>query len=261
MASVPLPFRAKIFLLFATFLGSLLSHPAHGQPAAQVLVYYTPIAKLLQLHQTDSTLMLRLDSLRTTHRHSRSTVTTLFNRDIDFDLRQRRVAIHTNIGRFQLDLATSHGQILALTIAITDVFADSIKPGDQLWQACDTVAITQYLARRNGFYQSRKTLPGFFKELQDTEQFAPYCGDTSPQTPRGAYIENLARNNQVATLAEMLGSIHCETQAYAVLGFSMLKAPRKITPQHQLLLKHIKTRNSIVITCQGCLSDLPDKLY
>ena len=154
MASLLLSFRANILLLFATLIGSLLHHPAHGQIAAQVQVYYTPIAKLLQLHQTDSTLVLRLDSLRTTNRHSRSTVRTQFNRDIDFGIRQRRIAIHTNVGQFQLELATSNGQILALAIAITDVFADSIKPGDQLWQACDTAAIMQYLARRNGFYQS-----------------------------------------------------------------------------------------------------------
>ena len=59
----------------------------------------------------------------------------------------------------------------------------------------------------------------------------------------------------------MLGSIHCETQAYAVAGFDLIKARRKITPPQRLMLKHLKERNSIVITCQGCLSGLPSKLY
>ena len=253
--------RPKTLLAVATLLYCLLAPAAHCQPSAQVLVYYTPIAKLLQRQQSDSTLMLRLDSLRTTLRHSRSTLSTLFNRDIDFGIRQRRVVMHTNVGGFQLNLATRNGQILALTIATAEAFADTIKPSDELFQACDTAAITQYLARRNAFYQSHKTLPDFFKELQATEQYAPYCGDTSPQTPRGAYVAKLARNNQVATLADMLGSIHCETQAYAVTGFAMLRSPRKITSQQRLLLKHVKARNSIVITCMGCLAGVPSKLY
>lgn len=253
--------RYQALLALALLLNCLVPRTGHGQTPAQMLVYYAPIAKLLQLHQTDSTLLRGLDSLRTTLRHSRSTVATLFNRDIDFGIRQRRIALHTNVGQFQLDLATSNGQILALAIATTAAFADSISPRDELLQACDTAAMMQYLARRNAFYQSRKTLPVFFRELQAMEEFAPYCGDASLQTPRGAYIEQLARQNQVATLAEMLGSIHCETQAYAVAGFDMLKAQRKITPQQHQLLKHIKTRNSVVITCQGCLSGLARKLY
>lgn len=234
---------------------------SYGQASAEVLVYYAPIAKLLQLHQPDSSLMRGLDSLRATHRHSRSTMTSVFNRDIDFGLLQRRISIHTNAGWFQLDLATNNGRILALAIATTDVFAKSVKPSDQLLQACDTAAILHYLNRRNAFYQSDKNLFTFFKELQATEQFAPYCGDASPQTPRGAYIEELARNNKVAILAELLSSIHCETQAYAVSGFDMITAPRRIPPQQRLLIKYIKARNSMVITCQGCLSGLRETLY
>ena len=59
----------------------------------------------------------------------------------------------------------------------------------------------------------------------------------------------------------MLASIHCETQAYAVAGFDMVKSKYKITPQQRLLVKFIKRRDSVVITCEGCLSGLKRNLY
>ena len=59
----------------------------------------------------------------------------------------------------------------------------------------------------------------------------------------------------------MLASIHCETQAYAIAGFDMIKNKRKITHQQLLLIKHVKQRNAVVITCEGCLSGLQRTIY
>lgn len=244
-----------------TLLLCLLAQCGHSQPRAQVALYYDRLKPLLAVNSSDTALLMRLDSLRKTPGFSRSTVTTLFNRDIDFNLSHRRVIIYTDMINFQVDIATANGRVMALAASIHNIAADAIKRQDVLQQTGDTAAITRYLASRNSFYQSHKKIPDFFAELQATEQFAFYCGDGSPKTEKGAYIEYLAHTNQLGALAEMLASIHCETQAYAVAGFDMLKHKRKVTPQQKLIVQHIRERNSLVVTCAGCLSGLRQRIY
>ena len=255
------PFLPKGVWLYATLIACLLSRTACCQFREQVDVYYDHIKPLLRLHQPIQTLTAKLDSLTTTLRFSRSEVSPLFDRDIDFGMLHRRTIIHTNIIIFQLDAVSENGRIIALTAALANVSGDSIRRKDILLQSCDTSAILQFLASRNLFYQSNKSLSDFFTEIQANEQFAFYCGDASPKTKKGVYIENLAQHNQISTLADMLASIHCETQAYAVAGFDMVKSKCRITPQQRLLVKFIKHRDSVVVTCEGCLSGLRRKLY
>jgi hypothetical protein len=248
-------------LLLLVLILCLLNQRGYSQTRAQTAVYYDHIKPLLVLNTSDTTLVMRIDSLRKMARFSRSTVTSLFNRDIDFNVSHRRIIIYTGMINFQVDVASENGRVVALAVGTSDVFADSIRRQDVLLQTCDTAAITQYLASRNGFYQSHKTIRNFFTEIQASEQFAFYCGDASPKTEKGAYIEHLAGTNQINVLADMLANIHCETQAYAVAGFAMLKNNPRITPQQKLLVKYIKQRNSVVVTCEGCLSGLRRRLY
>jgi len=254
-------FPRKGCLLYATLVLCLLNQFCYCQTRAQIDVYYNPIKPLLRLHQSSQVLATKLDSLTTTLRFSRSSISTLFDRDIDFGISHRRTIIHTNIIVFQLDAVSENGRIIALTTAIVNINDDSIKGESILLQSCDTSAVLQFLANRNSFYQSHKSLPNFFTELQDNEQFALTCGDGSPITSRGTQIQNLAHHSKVDSLAKMLTSIHCETQAYAVAGFDMMKGSRKISLQQRLVIKHIKQRNSVVVTCAGCLSGLRRTIY
>ncbi|GAA4020817.1 hypothetical protein GCM10022409_00380 [Hymenobacter glaciei] len=251
----------KWLWLFAILVACFHGQASYGQSREQVDVYYKPIAPLLRLNQASQTLAKNLDSLTTTVRFSRSTVSTEFDRDIDFGATHRRTVINANGIIFQLDAVSRNGHIIALAAATTELGADSIKQKNVLLQSCDTASVLQFVANRNAFYQSRKTLPDFFVELQANELYALTCGDSSPKTSRYLQIEDLARHNQVSILAEWLASIHCETQAYAVTGFDMIKSKRKILLQQQLLIKHIKQRNAVLVTCAGCLAGLKRTIY
>lgn len=256
-----LPVVCKRLWLFATLVTCLLGRVAHCQTRAQIDVYYDHIRPLLRLQQPIQTLTEKLDSLTTTVRFSRSEISPLFERDIDFGLLHRRTIIYTNTITFQLDAVIKNGRVIALETAVAGITDDSIRKKNILLQTCDTAVVLQFLTSRNSFYQSRKLLADFFTDIQANEQFAFYCGDGAPITKQGIYIEQLAQHNQASTLAEMLASIHCETQAYAVAGFDTMKSKRKITPQQRLIVKHIKQRNSVIITCEGCLSGLRRTIY
>lgn len=254
-------FPDKKLWLYATLLICLISQYGFGQTRAQVDYYYDYIKPLLRLHQSGQSLTATLDSLPTIPRFSRGTISHQFDRDIDFGLRHQRTYIQTYLVSFQLDVVSLNGQLVALSAAVTSRDENPIPRQNQLLQSYDTAAIRTFLAHRNTFYQSHKTLSDFFTELQASELYALTCGDAFAKTTQGLQIERLARQNQVPALAEMLGSIHCETQAYAVAGFNLLKNQHKITPQQRLLISHIKQRNSVVVTCAGCLSGLLRTIY
>jgi 2-hydroxy-3-keto-5-methylthiopentenyl-1-phosphate phosphatase len=118
------------------------------------------------------------------------------------------------------------------------------------------------LTKRNKFYNSSKTPRQLIKEISFDEEYAFYCGDGSPKTQKGKYIEQLVEDESTDKLTEMLKSFNCETQAYGVAGFNMLsKKEYEISYDVQKLIDHIKKRNSELVVCSGCLSGLIEKIY
>lgn len=118
------------------------------------------------------------------------------------------------------------------------------------------------MKKRNKFYNSSKSTRQLIKEISFDEEYAFYCGDGSPKTQKGKYIEQLVEDESIDTLIDMLKSFNCETQAYGVAGFNMLsKREYKISFDVQKLIDHIKKRNSELVVCSGCLSGLIDKIY
>jgi hypothetical protein len=73
------------------------------------------------------------------------------------------------------------------------------------------------------------------------EDYAFYCGDGSPKTSKGKYIEDLAKNHKVNKLLKLLGSLNCEEQAYGYAGFTILqKSGYEVPSEVRKIMTHIK---------------------
>ena len=89
-----------------------------------------------------------------------------------------------------------------------------------------------------------------------------YCGDGLPYTKQGLKVKKIVNNRNVKKLKKMLESFNCEQQSFGVLGFKLLANEGFIFPkEYEKLIEHIKTRNSELQICSGCITGLVEKVY
>jgi hypothetical protein len=234
-------------LLFFLFVG--------GQGKKETSAYFDLVKAIVMTEKLSHNLTNRLDTLKSKFIPSRSQVNDYFNRDIDFGFKHRRISLSLNFADYQVDLLCRNDTIFVSSI--TSAHYKSIN-----YDNYDKEEIEQFLNQRNNFYNSSKTTIQLIKEISLPEVYAFYCGDGNPKTQKGKYIEQLVDQENKATLAEMLNSLNCETQAYGVAGLEMLeKRDYQIPDDLQQLIIHIKKRNSELITCSGCTFGIVGKIY
>ncbi|AMM51156.1 hypothetical protein TH61_08155 [Rufibacter sp. DG15C] len=245
-------------LFFKSLLLSLLMAtcvPVFSSFGQEVDKNFIVVKNILAQSPNTQVLHLKLDSLYKKGIPSRSKLSLVFTRDIDFNHQHQRVNFGVNFGYFQIDLITHNDSILMSVLSHKDNRKlRSIRIQEE--------AINTYLATRNSFYKSSKTSKEVAVEISKELVYAFYCGDGSPKTEEGKQIERLVKNSNTQKLGEMLTSLSVETQSFAVTGFEMLSSlEKKITPDQKRMIQHIKNRNSEVVACKGCLSGLIEKVY
>ncbi len=211
---------------------------------------------------TSKVLSVKLDSLKAKYMPSSSSFSTLFDRDVDFGYKHKRLNVALNHSLFQIDLLTSKDTIFVRTVRN---FSNHFQM-EQSTLAFDSSVIigkvNEYLLQRNQRYHSKKTVNDLLKEISIYSVYAFYCGDGSPITEEGKAIMKLVEDENTEALLEMLQSISIETQAYGVGGFSILERQGFIIPSYiYKIIRHIKARNSETVVCNGCLTGLIEKIY
>ena len=226
-----------------------------GQDKKETTAYFDLIKTIVSSEKFGNNLVHRLDTLKSKFIPSRSGVNDYFNRDIEFGFKHRRINMSLNFAGYQIDLLCYNDTIFFSSV--TTAYYKSIN-----YDNYSPDVIDQFLKKRNKFYNSSKNPRQLIKELSFDEEYAFYCGDGSPKTPKGKYIEQLVDEESTDKLIDMIKSFNCETQAYGVAGFNMLaKKEYEVPYDVQKLIDHIKKRNSELIVCSGCLSGLIDKIY
>jgi hypothetical protein len=217
--------------------------------------HFASVRIVVQSETSADRLVQRLDSLKSTFIPSRSEVTDYFNRDLEFDVKHRRVLVQLNFYPFNIDILTRNDTILAAVVA-----AESHKYVHH--QVYAEATVQTFLDQRNKLYGSAKSVKQLMDEISLDEEFAFRCGDGGPPTKQGKYIEQLVEEENADTLVEMLKSFNCETQAFGIVGLEMLRRRGYVvTRETQKLINWIKKRNSEVVICVGCLSGLVEKIY
>ncbi len=230
----------------------LLVTPSFGQQAQE---YFTQIEKIVSTEAFSSKLYETLDSLQAQKIASRSSISKYLDRELDLGYKHQRIFLQVNFEAFQIDLLTRSDSVLLSVIS-----HDNYKK----LQATNLneVSVAEFLALRNAFYQSKKNIKDLAKEISSDITYAFYCGDGLPQTDEGKHIEKLVSKRNINTLNDMLHSFNIETQAYGVAGFKMLsKEGVELSKDQKKIIKHIKKRNSEVVTCRGCFTGLVEKVY
>lgn len=226
-----------------------------GQSKIETAAYFDLIKQIVISEKLDSILVYRLDILKSKFIPSRSNINDYFNRDIEFGFKHHRIIMSLNFAGYQIDMLCKSDTILLSSISVIDY--GSIK-----YDHFDKATIESFLKMRNKLYNSSKTSGQLIKEISLREEYAFYCGDGMPKTQKGKYIEELVEEENTETLIEMIKSFNCETQAYGIAGFEMLKKRDfEIAYDIQKIIDHIKSRNSELVICSGCLSGLVNKIY
>jgi hypothetical protein len=226
-----------------------------GQNKKETSVYFDVIKSIATTEKSSNNLIYRLNTLKSKFIPSRSYLNDYFNREIDLGFKHRRINLSLNFADYQVDLLCRND-----TIFLTSITSANYKNIN--YEKYNKEVIEHFLNQRNNFYNSSKTVIQLIKEISLAEVYAFYCGDGNPKTQKGKYIEQLVDQENKTTLAEMVNSLNCETQAFGVAGLEMLeKRDSQIPSELQQLIIHIKKRNSELITCSGCTFGIVGKIY
>jgi len=221
---------------------------------------FNKIVPLVHLQESVERVYVRLDSLKQVR--SGSSISNVFDRDIDFGFNQVRIKLVLNDVFFAVDIIHNKNKICVYDIRALNYDGQTLSETHFKKVGIDSALINSYLESRNGFYKSHKDLKALLADIEYNESYAMYCGDASPETQEGKYIDKLVRGKNTKILINMLQSISCETQAYGITGFKMLlKQGYQLDNLTPKLIAHIEKRNSPVLTCQGCLDQLLTRLY
>ncbi len=242
-------------LIYLVILTTLFLQRANGQDKNETKAYFNLLTTILTTENLGNNLVYRLDTLKARFIPSRSHFSDYFTRDIDVGFQHRRIGINLNFSGFQIDLLCRKDTIFLSSIVASNF--NSVRHDEY-----DSEVIGRFLKKRNKFYGSSKTVRQLISEISFAEEYAFYCGDGSPKTKKGKYIEQLVQEENIESLKEMLRSLSCETQAYGVAGFDMFENNgNQIPSEISWLIDHIRTRNSELIVCSGCMSGLVKKIY
>lgn len=244
-----------IKLLWSTAIFLLIVGTVHGQDKKETSAYFNLIKNIITTENSGSSLVYRLDTLKSKFIPSRSRVTDYFNRDIDCNFKHRRILISLNFVGYRVDILCRNDTIFMSSVTSVDYTSINYKNYNK-------DVIVKFLKHRNEIYNSFKTARELINEISLPEEFAFYCGDGMPKTQKGKYIEELVDDENIVALIDMLKSFNCEIQAYGVGGIEMLKKrDYQIPYDAERLIYNLKKRNSELIVCSGCLSGLIEKIY
>lgn len=228
----------------------------YSQTEIEVERNFTKIKTIITAENNLTKLKGKLDSLKLTSKDQRNNrIESLLNRSIDFDYNHNRIIVRLDSWNYQLDLVSKNDSIY-LTSLKTNHFKE------YTFQFLSEKEMKIYLKKRNSFYHSYKNLKDLFREIPLEETFAMQCGDGLPYTKEGLEIKSLVKEEYVETLQEMLSNLNCEKQAFAVLGFQLLSKNGIVIPKESAeIIQHIKSRNSELLTCSGCINGVVKKIY
>nr|WP_294948241.1 hypothetical protein [uncultured Mucilaginibacter sp.] len=218
--------------------------------------YLKKIKAIADEEVTATKLLAKLDSIKRTRRPTDSNVKTLFNRSVDFGYYHQRIDVRYNGKDYHINLLTKNDTILfSKTGHGNSIFMNmqAEEWNKTLQGKVDTIQILRFLKERNKYYGTVKTIKNVIDELTLNETYALYCGDGAPQTGAYAEIIELAKKNDQKKFSIWLTSICCEEQAYATLGYKLLRKNRfKVDRKTLKLVNHINQRKSAIVQCSGC---------
>jgi hypothetical protein len=243
----------RTFILILTFL---FVSENYSQTEVEAEKNFKRIKNVLSTENDLEKLRQKLDSLRSTFKDKKNNfVDNFLNRSIDFEYNHNRIRIQFDLWFYQIDLITKNDTIFLKSIK-TEYF------NKLTYQSYEQNLLKDYLEKRNSFYNSNKALKDLLKEISIDETFAMYCGDGLPYTEEGKKIKKLVKRKNIKNLKKMLTSFNCEKQSFGVLGFKLLAEEGIIIPkEYEKLIEHIKTRNSELQICSGCITGLIEKVY
>lgn len=221
---------------------------------------FNKIVPLIHVQESVEKVYGRLDSLKQVR--SGSSISNVFDRDIDFGFNQVRIKLVLNNFFFAVDIIHKNNRICLYDIHAFNYDGQTLSETRFKKVGIDSALINTYLESRNNFYKSHKDIKALLADVEYNESYAMYCGDASPETQEGKYIDKLVAGKNIKILIDMLQSVSCETQAYGITGFKMLlRQGYHLDALTSRLIDHVEKRNSPVLTCQGCLDHLLAKLY
>jgi len=221
----------------------------------EATAYFNHILDTLQSVHSPDSLLVKLNTLKSKFISSRSFISSQFNRDVDFDYRHQRIDVTLNMVHFQIDLITK-GNVIVLSSIKTDYYSNLT------FKSYDKSLISKYLDKRSDYYGADRSVNLLFKELTRIGVYGLRCGYGPSDTDEIKRVKYLVVKQSIRNLRGMLQSVDCETQAYGVAGFEMLKKNGvKISSKDQLLVDHIMKRNSPLRTCSGCMIGSVNTIY
>ncbi|HZY36110.1 MAG TPA: hypothetical protein VFE53_05650 [Mucilaginibacter sp.] len=257
-----IPVRQKRWLLISAFLLSFGLTPALAQRDKNFYKIQASISKT----SLDTDVFKTIDTILHTESIRDGHIKVIFNRDVDFGYRHKRIQIKLRSFDYQVNLLTKNDSVCLSSTTLASslgVYEDDFRFNQShSIAAIDSQKALKYLNLRNEFYRSSKTLRDIKDELDSNEIYALRGGDGYTYTWSKLHIDTLVKRNDLKELEKMLQSVNCETQTYGVRGFDLLKRNKvKISSYDEKIIAYIKKRNSDLESCAGDICPIIWKAY
>lgn len=127
----------------------------------------------------------------------------------------------------------------------------------------DDKKLAAHIELHNEFYETKFRISDFVDQLKEMRIYGFQCNYSpianAPLTYNDIYFDNIRNAKH---FRKWLKSFNPELQSYGIKALEDLEEKEKLplSPLEKKLIKHVKTRNSTMLICGGCVS-FPGKLY
>lgn len=182
----------------------------------------------------------------------------IINRKLDFGYRQIILEFEVEFGSNNVQdfriciLADSQDSIV---LGVIQLLMDNEKPLRSKRFNFNKRKVTAYKRQHNSLYQYRISKNKFQKQITKQRVFGFGCGYTGKYNPPEALkMMKCVKRGRYKQLSKFLRQLNPELQAYGVLGLIELNRNGiTITLSDSIIIEHLKTRNTEVNYCSGCI--------
>lgn len=210
-----------------------------------------------------------LDSLLTLNFEHLSVDTTeatsfLYSRDRDFQITESIYHIeinydikpHTYYMEYDVSVFSKNGKNIGLI--------NYSRNSDTSLYYFDPLILNGIIEHHNLFYASNSSITDFINSVIEDVKYGYDCGYTVIDYGVPVYAGFMFNDrNNVELFRKWLKSYNIEFQTYGVDALEYLAKYKKVklNSEDKRIIKYIKSRNSLLNTCSGCLSGIYRKIF
>ncbi|MCF4100044.1 hypothetical protein L1I30_00050 [Gillisia sp. M10.2A] len=182
------------------------------------------------------------------------TTFTELDRKIDFGYKHYRILVMPNSGsELKINFVSKDDEIIIGWVS--EYSSNKGVLENQIFKA-DKSFNKYYIKKHNDFYNSNLTIEDFEEQIIQEAVVGFGCGEVGLDIPKESKaMFRWEKNGRINKLNDYLKSFSPELQTLGAIGLLKIN---DLSKEQTKIINHLKMRNSVIMSCSGCLYGLND---